>query len=369
MANLVEIVINGRDNTNAAFNRVLGNTKQLSKEMRSFGTVISNVGNASAALGNTAFSGLANKTAGLIMTGEALALTFRKVNLTLKSTVIGLALAGAAYGVAKVMEYRDAVEAAAEATKKLNDFITDSNVASMWDEDLKKMAELSVAHEKRLDQIEELAIARVDPSLINKAVDAEEIRSSNDLLKVKLASSQKAIDKAEQEKKAKLQSTLAFTQGSANMFGDLANASATFGKKAFGLTKALRIGEAIMNTATAVTNALAAPVPWPIPLVFAAAAAAAGAVQIGVIAASKPGGQAHGGLEYVPEESTFLLQRGERVIQPRQNAQLQDMLDRGGSGGGGATQVTIIMDGRTLFKAIGQASADGRLTINARAIA
>jgi len=80
------------------------------------------------------------------------------------------------------------------------------------------------------------------------------------------------------------------------------------------------------------------------------------------------GGIAHGGLEYVPQESTFLLQKGERVIQPRQNEQLQDMLDRGGSGGGGMTMVTINLDGRSILKYIGQASADGRLTINARAI-
>jgi hypothetical protein len=35
---------------------------------------------------------------------------------------------------------------------------------------------------------------------------------------------------------------------------------------------------------------------------------------------------AHGGLEYVPEEQTYLLQQGERVLSPNQNAQLVDTL-------------------------------------------
>lgn len=367
MANIVQVIINGKDNTPAAFNRVLANTKQISKEMRSFGTVISNVGNAASSLGANAFAGLANRTASLVVTGEALALTFRKVNLTLKGTAIGLAVAGAAYGVAKVMEYRDAVEAAAEASKKLAEIQRDSSIAALFNDETRAIEELSVAHEKRLEQIKELSIAKVDAALIDRAIEAEEIRATNELTKLKLAQSQKAIDKKEAERKKKLEQDQQYAQGAVTIFGNLADAAAAFGRKGFAVWKALKIGEAIASTYAGAARALA-DYPWPYSIAVAAAVVAAGIANVATIAAAKPGGQAHGGLEYVPEESTFLLSKGERVIQPRQNEQLQDFLDRGGSSGGQTTMVTVNLDGRAILKYVGQASNDGRLTINARAV-
>ncbi len=49
------------------------------------------------------------------------------------------------------------------------------------------------------------------------------------------------------------------------------------------------------------------------------------------IAAQKPPA-AHGGLDYVPKEQTYLLDRGERVISPNQNKDLTDFL-KSGTGG------------------------------------
>lgn len=44
---------------------------------------------------------------------------------------------------------------------------------------------------------------------------------------------------------------------------------------------------------------------------------------------------AHGGLDYVPSETTYLLDKGERVLSPRQNTDLTSFLDNQGGGGGG----------------------------------
>ncbi|NIP50487.1 MAG: hypothetical protein GWN94_00610, partial [Phycisphaerae bacterium] len=57
------------------------------------------------------------------------------------------------------------------------------------------------------------------------------------------------------------------------------------------------------------------PGPPPIPEIAAAAALASGLAQVASIAAQKPPA-AHGGLDYVPKEQTYLLDRGERVISP-----------------------------------------------------
>lgn len=44
---------------------------------------------------------------------------------------------------------------------------------------------------------------------------------------------------------------------------------------------------------------------------------------------------AHGGMGFVPQETTMFLARGERVVSPRQNRDLTDFLDQRGGGGGG----------------------------------
>jgi len=62
-----------------------------------------------------------------------------------------------------------------------------------------------------------------------------------------------------------------------------------------------------------------------------------GYAQAAMIAAQAITGIAHGGLDYVPSESTYLLDRGERVLSPRQNQDLTNYLANSGksSGNGG----------------------------------
>ena len=73
---------------------------------------------------------------------------------------------------------------------------------------------------------------------------------------------------------------------------------------------------------------------------------------------------AHSGLDYVPEEATYKLSRGEMVLDPGTS----DMVRNNALGGGGSTHVTVQIDGDTLFRAMGRASRDGRLNISARGV-
>ncbi|MCL1038336.1 hypothetical protein L2750_14475 [Shewanella submarina] len=95
------------------------------------------------------------------------------------------------------------------------------------------------------------------------------------------------------------------------------------------------------------------------PILGAAAAAASWAFSLPIISSIKSalGGAAHGGLGYVPQESTYLLQRGERVLSPNQNADLTSYLANGGGGmnitinGGNASPEAIARAvGRALSK-------------------
>ncbi|RMT99383.1 Lambda family phage tail tape measure protein [Pseudomonas syringae pv. coriandricola] len=53
-------------------------------------------------------------------------------------------------------------------------------------------------------------------------------------------------------------------------------------------------------------------------------------------------GMAHNGIDNIPKEGTWLLDRGERVLNPNQNRDLTNYLaDKSGTGGGGGTPITI----------------------------
>ena len=108
------------------------------------------------------------------------------------------------------------------------------------------------------------------------------------------------------------------------MFGSLSTLAQTFGKRGFEMAKGFSYAQAVINVAEGATKALAQG--GFLGIVMMAAVLAAGAAQIATIANAKPQGVAHGGLDFVPGEQTFLLQRGERVIQPKANRDLTDFL-------------------------------------------
>jgi hypothetical protein len=89
--------------------------------------------------------------------------------------------------------------------------------------------------------------------------------------------------------------------------------------------KALAVAEALIAAYLAGNKALAA-VPFPFNLAAAAAVTAQGLASVERI---RQVGVAHGGLEDVPEDGTFLLQRGERVLSANQNRELSRFLERG----------------------------------------
>ncbi|WP_232525457.1 tape measure protein [Pseudoalteromonas sp. 1_2015MBL_MicDiv] len=141
----------------------------------------------------------------------------------------------------------------------------------------------------------------------------------------------------------------------AAMFKSLGSQS----KTAFKAYKAFAIAQAVINTYQGATAAFTSMASIPLigPVLGGVAAAAAvisGLQQVRQIKAQQPAGIAHGGLDYVPNESTYVLQRGERVLSPKQNTEISQMARRynaggaanDGSGSGGVTlnitnQITV----------------------------
>lgn len=103
-------------------------------------------------------------------------------------------------------------------------------------------------------------------------------------------------------------------------------------KKMFYLNKAASMANAIVSTYEGATKALAlGPFLGP---VMAAIIVAAGMANVAKIKSQEFQGQAHAGMTSVPNEGTFLLDKGERVISPEQNRDLTTFLSGGDSGGG-----------------------------------
>ena len=113
------------------------------------------------------------------------------------------------------------------------------------------------------------------------------------------------------------------TQAAIKMYG----AQSKQAKRAFALQKAFALAQAAINTALGFTQALGQG--GIVGIITGAIVLAAGAAQIAQIASQQmPAAAAHGGLDYVPKEQTYLLDKGERVLSPKQNTAITKAADK-----------------------------------------
>lgn len=162
------------------------------------------------------------------------------------------------------------------------------------------------AHEERLAELMEFQE--------NKLITEEEYQARKMALE----------DRHTENQEAARQRSVAGEKG---YLDQLVSLNAAGSKKLNKVTQAASLVNAIIKGFEAQQSAWA--LPWPGNIAAAALAAATTAANIAGIK-----GAAHGGMESVPEEGTFLLQRGERVLQPRQNDDLTEFLRDNDTGGG-----------------------------------
>ncbi|NWK64116.1 hypothetical protein HYI12_16530 [Acinetobacter sp. SwsAc3] len=104
-----------------------------------------------------------------------------------------------------------------------------------------------------------------------------------------------------------------------------------------GIQKGAALFSTAMNSYTAISAAWAsAPFPYNLPAV-ATATMETGLLQAAVSALS-PVGMAHNGIDSIPKEGTWLLDGGERVLNPNQNKDLTNYLSQAQSNGGQQSQ-------------------------------
>lgn len=117
-----------------------------------------------------------------------------------------------------------------------------------------------------------------------------------------------------------------------DMFGGMGAALDLFGMKnsaagkaMFAAQKGVAIAQATMDTYAAANKALNS-APAPMSYALAAQAVAKGIANVAQIKSTSIDGMAHDGIDNIPREGTWLLQKGERVVDDRTNGDLKEFL-------------------------------------------
>ena len=145
--------------------------------------------------------------------------------------------------------------------------------------------------------------------------------------------------------------------------------------KAYRVAAAMERGyavyQAVMNiekTRSSVYSAIAA-IPLVGPYLAGPMSIAAAAIQVANAAKIKGmqvpsfSGVAHGGMDYIPKESTFLLDKGERVLSPRQNRDLTKYLNER-QNTNNSNNVTVNVNNNSSADVSASRQADGTVTID-----
>ncbi len=127
-------------------------------------------------------------------------------------------------------------------------------------------------------------------------------------------------------------------------------------KTMFFASKAASIAQAIVNTEEGATKALAQGGAYG--SVLAGVVRATGYASVGIMAAQTIQGMAHNGIDNIPREGTWLLDGGERVLNPQQNKDLTNYLNNrqsdSGEGGVQISQQITFADGSANVNTQGQ---------------
>ncbi|MFM1401294.1 hypothetical protein WFP47_20470 [Yersinia enterocolitica] len=195
----------------------------------------------------------------------------------------------------------------------------------------------------------ELAIANLqkkmnDELVLNNQLFVAKLQGEDEYQKQKAA-----IQQAYAQKTLALESSTASAQMTmmSTAAGDMGTIMAgAFGKSsgiaqaAFAVQKGIAIANAIINIQSGISKAMALGFPANIPVI--ASTIAQGASIVNTIKGTQIEGQAHSGLDSVPQShdnSTFLLKAGERVVQPEANRDLTKFLSN--TQNGVSSEITI----------------------------
>lgn len=152
---------------------------------------------------------------------------------------------------------------------------------------------------------------------------------------------------SEQLQNAKLQNYGNTMGAMAGLLGAFAGENNRVSQMMFVAQKGYSLAQIYLNNEVALSEAWAS-APFP----YNMGAVATAAIETGALAAAAQAitpafsGIAHGGLDYVPKESTYLLDKGERVLSPRQNTDLTKFMSGGQKTNEANVNISVAVDAR-----------------------
>lgn len=210
----------------------------------------------------------------------------------------------------------------------------------------------------------------LDNALNNKLLSEQRYTSMSDSLAQQHAEKLTSIetDRAKAQQRIEgniLSQKLAFASQALDIIADSAKEGSAIQKVAFLASKGIAIANTIINTEAAAVAAMAPP---PVGLGPAAGASYAATIRgigyasAGLIAGQAIAGMAHSGMDQIPGEGTWLLQKGERVIPSNENKKITEAV-RSGTGSGGVT-VNLYEDSEKAGQVSQSQGVDGEQVIN-----
>ncbi|OFD30985.1 replication protein [Acinetobacter baumannii] len=204
-----------------------------------------------------------------------------------------------------------------------------------------------------------MALANAQDALAQTAAEREAIWQAH-AERMLMIDQQYELDKASLGTKAAADTL----SGMTDLMGALLGEQSAGYKAMFAMSKAFAIAQAIINAPKTFSDVYAsvAAIPYVGPYLAPVMAGAAVAVQLAQVAQIKSTnltGMAHDGIDYVPEEGTWLLNKGERVLSPKQN---QDFT-RAMAEKRFESQVNITINNHTNSKVTARQDSNGGITI------
>lgn len=191
---------------------------------------------------------------------------------------------------------------------------------------------LNVAEDdKKLQDWHDQQLKLFDDLLTEKKIKQQEYADA--VVKIEETMQQKQNDIQSAYALATLGTFSSLTGSIADMFKETAGESSAAYKVMFLASKASAIAQSIISTEVAATKALE----FDPTGVMSGITRGLGYASVGMIAAQTLTGMAHSGIDHIPEDGTWLLKKGERVIDDRTNADLKDFLQTSNKSAGNIT--------------------------------
>lgn len=179
-------------------------------------------------------------------------------------------------------------------------------------------------------------------ALQNKLISEEKYTTLSDNLATKHAKKLTTLDTQRAEAQKRVESTvldqkLNFATQALDIIANSSKEGSAIQKAAFLTSKGIALAQTLMNTEAAAVAAMAPPPIGLGPVAgagYAATIRGIGYASAGLIAGQAIAGMAHDGMDAIPGDGTWFLQKGERVIPSDENKKITEAV-RNGSGAGG----------------------------------